>query len=239
MDDKLISRIRKMVALGNDQGATEGERDTAMRMVYSLLAKHNLSLSSLEDKSETRSINSTHFYGRPWAQMTANAVAQLFFCRLFVRQSGERNMVHYYFVGKESNAVTAMEMSVYLIKSIKREGGARARAAGQGVAYRRSFCLGVVSRLHVRVTEMIQEATQTDSVATGSALALTSLYDSEALANAQFLEEQGLKLKAGTKTSKDVDLNAFSSGQRYGDSINLNRQVTGSNPQATKLIGGQ
>lgn len=69
MEDKIINRIKKMLALANDAAAAEGERDNAMRMAYNLLAKHNLTMATVEGPTngEKREQNAAQFYGRPWA----------------------------------------------------------------------------------------------------------------------------------------------------------------------------
>jgi len=38
IENKVLERVKKMIALGNDSAATEAERETALRMAYNLLA---------------------------------------------------------------------------------------------------------------------------------------------------------------------------------------------------------
>lgn len=45
---KTIYRIKKLLALANDKGATEGEAAEASRRAFALLAKWNLTLDSVE-----------------------------------------------------------------------------------------------------------------------------------------------------------------------------------------------
>jgi hypothetical protein len=52
-EDKILSRIQKMLALANDLAATEGERDNALRMAYNLMAKHNLDMVTVEARNPT------------------------------------------------------------------------------------------------------------------------------------------------------------------------------------------
>jgi len=44
MNSKIIEKIQKLLALGSCTGATDGERDNALRMAHGLLLKHNLSM---------------------------------------------------------------------------------------------------------------------------------------------------------------------------------------------------
>jgi len=87
MEDKLINRIQKMLALAHDKAATEGERDTALSMVYKLLAKHNLTMADVGKGGEQRVQASELFYGRPWATQVCLTVGQLFFCEYFLVRS--------------------------------------------------------------------------------------------------------------------------------------------------------
>jgi hypothetical protein len=43
----ILEKVKKLLALANDKGATEGERDNALRMAHGMLAKHNLDMSDL------------------------------------------------------------------------------------------------------------------------------------------------------------------------------------------------
>lgn len=230
MEDKIINRIKKMLALANDAGATEGERDNAMRMAYNLLAKHNLTMATVEGHTneEKREQNASQFYGRPWALTVAQAVAKLFFCEYFYMRSGTRNHVYHYFVGKESNSVTALEMAKYLVDSIKKEANRRMREAGEGgAAYRRSFASGAANKVWQRVNELKAEATQ-PTAGTGTSLVLASLYDTEREANRKFLAESGVQLRTSKGRGKSsVDLDAYHNGQRFGGTLSLSRQVSG------------
>jgi hypothetical protein len=44
----VLERVRKLLALGTNAGATEGERDNAMRMAHALLAKYNLDMAQVQ-----------------------------------------------------------------------------------------------------------------------------------------------------------------------------------------------
>ena len=237
MEDKIINRIKKMLALANDAGATEGERDNALRMAYNLLAKHNLTMATVEGHTneEKREKKAEQFYGRPWALVVAQAVAKLFFCEYFYMRSSTKNHVYHYFVGKESNSVTALEMAKYLVESLRKESNRRMRELGENVTWRRSFATGAANRIRSRVNELKAEASA-PAVSTGTSLVLASLYDTEREANQLWLKEAGVSLRtAASRAKNSVDPGAYTRGQRYGDSLNLNRQLESKEKQ--KLLG--
>jgi len=45
---KVLARLKKCLILANNEGATEGERDTAMKHAHAILAKYNLSIAEAE-----------------------------------------------------------------------------------------------------------------------------------------------------------------------------------------------
>lgn len=47
-EEKIINRIKKMMALANDKAASDGERENALRMSYALMARHNLEMSDVD-----------------------------------------------------------------------------------------------------------------------------------------------------------------------------------------------
>lgn len=229
MTDKteMLNKIRKTLALANDAGATEQERETALRMAHALLAKHNLSLAQVEqsgsEPDERRGVKETTFYGPPWARIVAMAVAKLCFCE-YVTQPGRRvNETRHYFIGRESNAVTASELSRYVIESIKRE---KTRTGG-GV----SFANGAAHAVYHRCMAMIEEAkaVKPAPASTGTALVLADIYASEHKHNRVVIAAKWHGgLRSGRVGSRSRDGEAYRRGQSYGQSVNLNRSVGGS-----------
>lgn len=50
----ILEKVKKLLALAGNAGATEGERDNALRMAHGLLAKHNLDMADLVSKKVVR-----------------------------------------------------------------------------------------------------------------------------------------------------------------------------------------
>lgn len=222
----MINKIKKLLNTAGDSGASEQERETALRMAHALMAKHNLDMASLAEPEESRIDSDEVMYGRPWARTVAHSVAKLFFCKYYIQMgAGGKNDVRHHFVGKESNSLTAMTMSRYLIDSIKTEANKRMRNQGQTVAWRRSFSTGAAHKVWERVEE-IQKASTSSEVGTG--LILANVYQNELLENAAWLERQGVSLKVRKPgAGKAVDANGYNSGSSYGGTLGLQRQVAG------------
>jgi len=223
IENKVLERVKKMIALGNDAAATEGERETALRMAYNLLAKYNLSISDLpEDQSnEARERQDVVISADRWARSLAQAVAKLFFCKYFYSRTGTSGKDKHCFVGRQSNVITARYMSEFLIKSVKREATGRYKSptSPQG----RSFCVGTVDSIRKRVEEMIK--TDTESTP-GTALVLVSLHEREADANEKWLNGTGVSLTTSKpRADNALRAGAFYEGREYGKTVSLNQQV--------------
>src|SRR5277367_6879077 len=84
---RATARIRKMLALAADAGATEGERDSALRMAHATMIKYNLDAVEMGAAAadDPRSENDGTFLGFPWSQRICVSVARLMFCRYYLR----------------------------------------------------------------------------------------------------------------------------------------------------------
>lgn len=240
---KVIDRVRKMLRLSENEGATEGERDNALRMAHATLAKYNLDMAqvgSLETKEsenrvgEQREKQDEKFYGRPWARQVCNSVAKLFFCYYFY--TGNGRMVKHTFIGRHSNAVTARELSRYLVESIYREAKRFQAERMGGSTDKRSFATGAAHKIFERCKKLREEAEKPATSAPGTALVLASLYKKELQLNTDYMKDLGIRLGTGRGSSTNgIGLDAYSAGAAYGASVSLDRQV-GRSTSSTKLI---
>jgi hypothetical protein len=239
MDDtkRLMARVKKCLNLANDAGATEGERDNAMRMAHAILAKHNLDLAQVEasggeaaaaaNAAEPRVDHHAIFGAWPWATHVAMAVGELFFCT-YVTSRGRRTAFgNHYFIGRTSNAVTAALVAEYVVKSINREGTRRQRAAGEGFAYQRAFCWGAMQTIRRRVAELKKDPAQTAQATStpGTSLVLASVYDDEHAANRKYMTERWGKLGKGRQAKGVTDAGALLQGRAFGETVSLNAQL--------------
>lgn len=221
--EKALDRVKKMLALGNNEGATEAERETALRMAYNLLAKHNLTVADLpQDQVEAREEQHVVLNAAPWARSLAHSVAKLFFCNYYFMHTGRSGRYSHHFIGKQSNTSTALYMAQYLIQAVQREAAKRYGSATS--PHGRSFCVGTVSSIRTRVNALVTQAP--DDAAPGTALVLANMHKSEAVENDKWLALQGTTLKT-TKARADNALRAgaFYDGKDYGKTVSLNQQV--------------
>lgn len=237
-NDRIIERIKKMLALANDKGATEGERDNALRAAHATLAKYNLDLAAVEAhvsakskapgaSNEPRDAHTANFFGRPWARAAIIAVAKLCFCKyIYVSASKAKDTTHY-FVGRHSNSVTAALLAEFVVESINREGRSRQRREGRLNPWFISFAWGAAIAVTARVEEILRagDPAHMANGSPGTSLILSDLYDTEERANALVVSQRWPTLRKGTSGKGIHDRDGYSNGQAYGSSINLDRRL--------------
>jgi hypothetical protein len=229
MSDKIIDRVRKLMALANDTRASDGERDNALRMAHATLAKYNLSMAEVELREGAQEKRTTEdFRGKnqPWTRQAAFAVAQLFFCNYFYQAQG--SYVKHNFIGKQSNAITAREIAEFVIKSILSEATKRSKDADDPGSYWTQFCKGAARRVVERCTELrtAAERESQQSASTGTSLVLASVYQSEKAANDAYISDiLGLTLKSAKSRERYTGSAGLSDGHNFGSSISLHRQA--------------
>lgn len=224
-EEKMVSKIKKLLALGNDLAATEGERDNALRMAYKLMTKHNVDMARVEafghHVQEDRINFENGSWSWTWAKQTNLIIADLFFCKYYYsRKINGTQCIHHY-VGRESNAATAAAMADYVVNSILKEG--RKIYKQNTAPGTRAFAIGAMHKLHERVQEIKrQQAAQSDAESSGTALIIASLYQTEADANEELMPAD---LRVKKARAVKVDPFAYHAGKTFGESINLNLQV--------------
>jgi hypothetical protein len=240
--DRILSRIRKMMRLANDAGATEGERDNAMRMIHATLAKYNLEMSQVEDsdpaQQEKRERMAAAFLGKPWACQIAMSVAHLYFCKYFSSRApgngGPAQKANHHFVGRHSNVITAQEMAQWVVETVNKEAQRFQRTMGVGYGEYRAFAQAAALRIYERCKQIRAESEkQSENACTG--LIVANLYRTEMIANDAFLNDAGVKLRQSRSQSEAPGARARAAGAAFGNNVSLNRQVGTSGSNLKKL----
>lgn len=222
--DKIIERIKKMLALANDLAATEGERDNALRMAYNTMAKHNIDMATIDESSKEKQEARIDFpkvsWSWTWAKQVNHIVADLFFCKYYYFERINGTQITHHFVGRESNAMTAAVMADWIVNSILKE--ARGLYKSNTSPATRSFCTGAMHKLALRVQEIKRAKAQEFEATPGTSIVLASLYEQEDAAN-EALMPADLRVNKGRNTKVQHD--AYVAGQEFGAKINLDLQV--------------
>jgi len=239
-EDRIIDRIKKMLALANDLAASEGERDNALRMAFNTMAKYNIDMATVEKhgkKAEEARINFRNdSWSWLWAKKVNQIVGRLFFCKYYYGESINGTQCQHHFVGRESNAMTAAVMADYVVNSILKEGRKLGKQNTSPIT--RSFCVGAMETLSIRVNQIIAEKEKElqGSPTPGTALVLASFYKSEQDENSRWIAEHIGNLKTNKGRASKVNAEAYGAGREYGDKINLSTQVADASGPTRKQI---
>ena len=223
-EERILEKVRKLLALANDERGNEQERETALRQAYSLMSKYQIDHSQVAlnvlDKEDPRGEFRQDGWSIPWVRGIRSAIAKLFMCSYYYQKINATRATHTY-VGRESNATTAHMMAEWIIAGLLREAdkryGHRLTPGG------RSFGEGVMQTMWTRVYAMIA-AKEQEMRGSGFDLVLVDVRKREEDANALVLAD--MDIKQARKRDSDVDINAYLAGKQHGKTINLSRQLT-------------
>ena len=236
--EKVLARVRKLLALVNDAAASEGERDNALRMAHATLAKHNLTKAEAEAAgtapAEARVRDAdAESDGAPWIRRATYGVAKLFFCEYYVISRRDTAKIRHAFIGRESNVITAKEIVAYVVRSIHLEAKKEQRDRGESGSFIRAFCKGAADRVWVRCAKLREEAEAASRpTSTGTSLVLASVYQLEAAANQALMAQLAPDLKTAKNREKKADTEAYLAGHAFGDRVSLNRQLSSEKARA-------
>lgn len=226
LNSKVIDKINKLLALGNNSAASPNERETALRQAYSLLAKHNLDMADLKEADERGKL-AVLAKKHLWAVRLAGNIANLFFCE-YVTGSGNANYSYHIFIGKEANAKVAIALFSYLVKSMMSEARSFVKKnqidnspykAEMDFLKGASIAIGETAKRLREEKERENKEQQYSSQ--GTSLVLADYYKQEQEANNNWIDEN-MKVKTRNLKMKTSGSLATIRGYDYGSKVNLN-----------------
>jgi hypothetical protein len=210
---KVLDKVKKLFALASNEGASEGEKENAMRMAQALLRKHNLDATDVKlagiSETEVGAVEMPH-----WCKLVYNGVTLLF--GVFYYQSGPKTIM----VGNPASCATADYVAKFMVESIERQ----ARNLASLSALDRLF----VDAPRTRVTEQQREAFRHSAASAlyGKCRDLAGPQENESRALARdFLSKQGIHLNPARADRAKY----HAAGEAFGKSLNPSAQVGGGN----------
>ncbi len=214
MKEKILTKIKKLMALTTDRGATPEEAALATAKVSAMLIEHNLTIAQAQEfDPDEETINVTehhmdHGYAQlRWRRILANVICKFNLCHIVV---GRQKTV--YFFGKPSN----VEVVIYLTESIAAQIHKMAKAAmklnqTRKESFYQSFCRGAIKTIHTRLAEdAVKSSKEAQALVLNNNLALRAAVDA----------------KFDTKVVKHQspsDGGAFIIGQEAGKAITMHK----------------
>ena len=204
-NNKIIEKIKKMFALANNAGATEGEADNAMRMANKLLEKHNLSMVDLHTQEEV-GLKFNTGETTPWIRTVYNSVSRLYGCSYFYDPKQKINFI----VGADSDRITAAIVIQYLIADIKKA------SKGKGASFRN----GAAQELsHTCLNIRNERNASNETTATG--IVLADIYKTKSELAQEFMDKN-LNLSSGRRSNTK----SSSEGRDYGKGLSPNARMS-------------
>lgn len=224
MDKKLIEKIRNLMALAEDSGATQAEAEAAMGKAHELLAQHNLSVTDLNDTDEE--VGEDTHDNKPWNQQWEKqiwlSIAHLNFCDMYTLNRGTRPH-SYVVIGRESNRIATQHVAEFVVNTGKRLALEHAQNnSGNSVSLSNNFKKGFAAGVCLKARQIIEQA-KTQKGTPGTGLVLANLYDVTAHENQALLDAANLR-KTRAKISV-TDASAAVAGKDAGSKVSLSRQV--------------
>ena len=228
MEDKLLTRIKRLLALASSNN--EHEAASAAAEAQRLMLEHGIETAQLSTAdapkaADRQSVDTGSM--NVWVGVLAHHVAKATFCTVY-RETGAG-------AGKSTNRISICGfpgdiaacslLLEWLAKEINRFCDAEWASVktGSANAWKKSFRLGACATIGQRLSEGRETAKRELQAANpGTALVLLSSYEKQSqTAVSAFLASSGVHLRKGHNSGpKDVD--AFSRGRVAGSQIELN-----------------
>jgi hypothetical protein len=223
---KLVDRIRKLLALANDAGASDNEADVARDIAAKLMTAHGILESDITESivDEVATVDRTMFTdgNLEWSRYIGGAVARIVECKFYT--TGNSGV----WVGSTRQRETAQEMYSILVMEVERRAKIamlwrKAEGFTDAGVYTKSFKLGMASAISDKSREMVESrAKPSDS---------TALERQDKLQKA--IKDKTPPLYKG-KGVNAKNTSGFSAGTAVGSTVELRRSVGGS---STKRLG--
>lgn len=226
----IIEKIKKLMALATNSGATESEATTALEMASALMMKHNIDNSDLIEKPDM-GLKRVQFpdFDDNWHGWVSSAVGQLNTVKPIYYGQGT-----FAFIGRVDSIECAALMFPWIVDQIEKlykrdlpKGLTKSARAN----FRRTYKQGVAMRVCQRVNEIMQ-AMKTDDAKAQASTGTTALVVVQTIQQQlSEIEEWMAKNFGGTiikKKSRGVRGGlGTSAGIRAGDQVQINKSVPG------------
>lgn len=167
---KAREKISKLLNMTVENGCTEDEQGTAMKMAAGLATRLGIALDSVRAKDETAAERkATQKILREEFKfhqvLAAKAAAVLYGCKLFTYSNGKGGL---YFIGREENVDLAEETMLWLMRQVEllyKENLPRGLSQSVRAEFRKTFKAACANRVYERAWFMMREMRRNDQAA--------------------------------------------------------------------------
>lgn len=226
-NESIIQRVKKLLALAGDKGATEAEAAAAMERVHQLLMKHNLSMDAVNAVQDQGIVEESldESNRAEWKNMIWDATAELYLCIHYYRKHLNSRKIRHIVAGRPDNVQTVLQMAPYFIRSIQHR--AKDACMYRPAKYTKEFFQGAAFRMACRMAHLMPDknkpAEQTESAGHG----LIPLYEEQKRQVEEFLANQEKPPKiVDSKLEIKEESIGFAQGWHEAGKISLNLQIS-------------
>lgn len=161
-DEKLKDKIRKLLNMTVENGCTEDEQESAMRMAAGLAARSGIELEALRAKDTTaaqrKAIKKTVNQEFKLHQtLAAQAAAELYGCDLFLYDKGRQGLL---FVGREENIEMAEQTMFWLMRQVEllyKQSLPKGMTQKERAEFRKTFKAACAHRVMLRARDLMMD----------------------------------------------------------------------------------
>lgn len=220
--DSIIKRIKKLLTLANNSGATEAEAKNAMAMAQRLMTKYNISVANVGDEKPKQNIRHEEYFTRKGSLNPADKEITVILKRFYkvkILFNGGRGLV---MVGTPENIEIAKYVHGYL-RSVffKCWNEYKSTAAFPNKA---DYYLGLQVGISERMTEAENSAKSEETREACEKYELAIINNREAFKSYIF-ETFGKLGISRRRASNRTDANSFYAGKAKGATVQINQAI--------------
>ena len=241
MTDKLVTKIKNLLNLTKENGATENEALNALDLANKLMDKHDIDMATVlafsADKEYTVTVDTTVVTRNKkmvkWKYFTLSACAILFGCKAIVEEDiyDTCNIV--------AGSVENRELTVVLYEQLESliNSLTDIHTSGCSRSYKNSYRLGIAHKLQTRAKYIVREnarkAEENSNLSDEVSTALATIKDANREAIIKWCQDQDIQIQ---KVRNKINEAGYQSGKDRGESIPLNAGISGDTSPKVKSL---
>ena len=218
--DNIKDKIRKLLAMAHDKGASEEEAATAMRLAMTLMARHGIEQSQLgAEKPKVHIDNATREATKKYELRVAQAAGALYGCNVIARNQGK---LGFDWVGRPTNIEAAELTYPWLLDQVEalyKMALPKGLSQGDRAEYRRTFKAACADRICSRAMALVKDP---GPVQGATALVVQGYFDELTAENRATIDSQfkTRSMRMGFRLG-----NGSMDGARAGEQVKLRQEV--------------
>lgn len=231
MTNPIIDRIHKLLNMTAENGCTEDEAETALRMAAGLMAKHGIEqnqLSKVEVKNLAKIGRRISQEFKRYQILLADAAASLYGCTCLRYSNGKYGIE---FVGRPDNIEAAEETMFWLLSQVEyfyKQNLPRGLTVSARANYRRTFKEACAHRVLHRANQLMIDMSRTDAAAresTGSTALVVQDYFKKLREEVDEAIKTNIPNLRIARTMRFTGGSGTADGLSAGDRVKLRKEV--------------